>query len=208
MKKNGNGFANSKERSTKNDEYTNMILYGIVEKIKIFNEVLYPEYKNWAKLNKKTVRNLDRLMKKIEKKLVFCLRRVGVLVIEKGPFAGLQNKLCPLLPYNKKSMFKKIALNLYKFSKFEEAFKKAFCNDEDSFVFDWTRFEKYEIKVQVAEIDCSLIASGKFELLQEQLETSFKKIRNKKDLSIYLGQFFNLNEDINDCFRIAGKKAC
>mgnify|MGYP003320186835 CR=1 FL=1 len=35
----------------------------------------------------------------------------------------------------------------------------------------------------------ALIASGKFELLQEQLETSFKKIRNKKERRLFLLSF-------------------
>ena len=79
------------------------------------------------------------------------------------------------------------------------------------FDFDFTRLADRDITVQVAQVDCSLISSNadnNFELLEKQLENAFKKIETKNDLSMYLDQFFNFEEDINDCFRIAEKKAC
>lgn len=211
MKKNENGFANNKKSTAKNDEYTNMMLYGIVEKLIIFYEVLLPEYKRFIKVHKLTARKMCRLINKTTKKLAYSLRRTGVLVIADVPFASLRNKLFAAMPYNKRRMFTKLAINLYKFSILENALKNPFCNDDYKFDFDFTRLADRDITVQVAQVDCSLISSNadnNFELLEKQLESAFKKIETKNDLAMYLGQFFNFEEDINDCFRIAGKKAC
>lgn len=211
MKKNEIGFASSKKSTAKNDEYTNMMLYSIVEKLIIFYEVFLPEYKRFIKSHKLPVRSLNCLMNKVNKKLAFNLRRTGILVITDTPFASLRNKLCASIPYNKKRMFTKLAADLYKFSVLENVLKNPFCNEDYKFDFDFTRLDGRDITVQVAEVDCSIISSNderKFELLEKQLENAFKKIENKNDLALYLGQFFNVQEDINDCFRIAAKKAC
>lgn len=211
MRKNENGFGNNKKITAKNDEYTNMMLYGIVEKIIIFYEVFLPEYKRFIKSKKLSVRKICHLMKKSAKNLAYSLRRTGVLVIAETPFASLRNKLCASMLYNKKRMFTNLAINLYKFSILEDALKSPFCNDDYKFDFDFTRLTDRDITVQVAQVDCSLISSNadnNFELLEKQLESAFKKIETKNDLAMYLGQFFNFEEDINDCFRIAGKKAC
>lgn len=211
MKKNENGFGNNKKITAKNDEYTNMMLYAIVEKLIIFYEVFLPEYKRFIKFHKLSAKNICRLMNKTAKNLAYSLRRTGALVIADSPFASLRNKICAAMPYNKKRMFTNLAINLYKFSILEDALKNPFCNDAYKFDFDFTRLADRDITVQVAEVDCSIInsdADNKFDLLASQLENAFKKIETKDELAIYLGQFFNLKEDINDCFRIAGKKAC
>ena len=211
MKKNENDFGNNKKSTAKNDEYTKMMLYSIVEKLIIFYEVFLPEYKRFIKTHKLPARKICRLMNKTVKNLAYSLRRTGVLVIADVPFASLRNKLCASMPYNKKRMFTNLAINLYKFSILEDALKNPFCNDDYKFEFDFTRLADRDITVQVAQVDCSVInsdADNKFELLANQLEKAFKKIETKNDLAMYLGQFFNLKEDINDCFRIAGKKAC
>lgn len=215
MRKNENGFTNSKKFTVKNDEYTNMMLYSIAEKLIIFYEVFLPEYKRFVKAKKLSARKIYRLINKSAKNLAYSLRRTGVLVIADVPFASLRNKLCAVLPYNKKRMFTNLAINLYKFSILEDALKTPFCNDDYKFDFDFTRFDGRDITVQVAEVDCSIInsainsdADNKFDGLANQLEKAFKKIETKDDLAMYLGQFFNFEEDINDCFRIAGKKAC
>lgn len=211
MRKNENGFANSKKFTVKNDEYTNMMLYSIAEKLIIFYEVFLPEYKRFIKSHKLSARKICRLINKTAKNLAYSLRRTGVLVIAEAPFASLRNKLCAVMPYNKKRMFTNLAINLYKFSILEDALKNPFCNDDYKFDFDFTLFADRDITVQVAQVDCSLISSNadnNFELLEKQLENAFKKIETKNDLAMYLGQFFNLQEDINDCFRIAGREAC
>lgn len=189
------------------DEYTKMMLYCIAEKLVIFDEVFFPEYKRFIKSHKLPARNMCRLMKRTEKKLAHSLRRTGALFITDTPFARLRNKLWAALPYNKGRMFTNLAINLYKFSILEEALKNPFCNDAYRFDFDFTRLEGRNITVQVADVDCSLITSNDFETLENQVKKAFKKIETKGELALYLGQFFNLQEDINDCFRIAGKKA-
>lgn len=210
MKKNENGFANSKNNYDEIDAYTKMMLYSIVEKLIVFYEVFLPEYKRFIKSNKVPARKVYGLMNKVTKNLAFRLRRTGVLVIADAPFANLRNKLCVALPFNKKRLFKKLALDLYKFSRIEAAVKDPFCNDNFNFDFNFTLFDNRDITVQVAEVDCSLItsnANNSFKLFEKQLESAFKKIETKKDLALFLSQFFNVQEDINDCFRIA-KEAC
>jgi hypothetical protein len=74
-----------------------------------------------------------------------------------------------------------LAIDLYKISKFKYAFEDPFCAEESGFNFDQ---------------------------LKNQAEQAFKKVETKPELHLYLSQFFNLQEDINDCFNLAKQIAC
>lgn len=57
----------------------------------------------------------------------------------------------------------------------------------------------------------SLINSDRadnFDQLKKQAEQAFKKVETKEELKLYMSQFFNLQEDINDCFNLANQLAC
>ena len=50
--------------------------------------------------------------------------------------------------------------------------------------------------------------SDKFEQLRSHAEKAFKPVENKEDLSLFFGQFFNFEEDINDCLKLSRPEAC
>jgi hypothetical protein len=205
-------FVMNKNKTTKKtDAYVKLMLYSIAEKLVTLNDVLLPEYKRFTKLNKLSLSKLYRLMRSVSRKLARKLRRTGVLVVTDTPFAGLRNRLYTLLPYNKKRMLLSLAADLYKVSKFKDAFEGPFCAEEFNFDFDFSILKDREISVRVGEVDMSLINSDradKFEQLKKQAEQAFKKVETKEELKLYMSQFFNLQEDINDCFNLANQLAC
>lgn len=202
---------NNKTISNKIDAYAKLMLYSIAEKFVTLNDVLLPEYKRFTKLNKLYLSKLYRLMRSVARKLAHKLRRTGVLIVTDTPFAALRNRLYILLPYNNKRMLMSLAADLYKVSKFREALEGPFCAKEFNFDFDFSILKERDINVQVGEVDMSIINSDeadKFEQLKQQVEKSFKKVETKEELCLYLSQFFNLQEDINDCFNLANQLAC
>lgn len=205
-------FVMNKNKTTKKtDAYVKLMLYSIAEKFVTLNDVLLPEYKRFTKLNKLSLSKLYRLMSRVSRKLARKLRRTGVLVVTDTPFAGLRNRLYTFLPYNKKRMLMSLAADLYKVSKFREALEGPFCAKEFNFDFDFSILKERDINVQVGEVDMSIINSDeadKFEQLKQQVEKSFKKVETKEELKLYMSQFFNLQEDINDCFNLANQLAC
>ena len=198
---------NNKTTSNKSDAYAKLMLYSIAEKFVTLNDVLLPEYKRFTKLNKLSLSKLYRLMSSVSRKLAHKLRRTGVLVVTDTPFAGLRNRLYTLLPYNKKRMLMSLAADLYKVSKFKDVLEGPFCAEEFNFDFDFSILNARDINVQVGEVDMS-VKADKFEQLKMQVENAFKKVETKEELSLYLSQFFNLQEDINDCFNLANQIAC
>lgn len=202
---------NKNKTTKKTDAYIKLMLYSIAEKFVTLNDVLLPEYKRFTKLNKLYLSKLYRLMRSVSRKLAHKLRRTGVLVVTDTPFAGLRNRLYILLPYNKRRMLLSLAADLYKVSKFKDALEGPFCAEEFNFDFDFSILKERDINVQVGEVDMSIINSDeadKFEQLKQQVEKSFKKVETKEELCLYLSQFFNLQEDINDCFNLANQLAC
>ena len=110
-----------------------------------------------------------------------------------------------------RSVTRKLAIDLYKISKFKDALEGPFCAEESGFNFDFSILNKRDIYVRVGEVDMSLINSDRadnFDQLKKQAEAAFKKVETKDELSLYLSQFFNLQEDINDCFNLAKQQAC
>ena len=205
-------FVMNKNKTTKKtDAYVKLMLYSIAEKFVTLNDVLLPEYKRFTKLDKLSLSRLYRLMSRVSRKLARKLRRTGVLVVTDTPFAGLRNRLYTLLPYNKRRMLMSLAADLYKVSKFKDALEGPFCAEEFTFDFDFSILKNREISVRVGEVDMSLINSDradKFEQLKKQAEQAFKKVETKEELKLYISQFFNLQEDINDCFNLANQLAC
>ncbi len=202
---------NKNKTTKKTDAYVKLMLYSIAEKFVTLNDVLLPEYKRFTKVNKLSLSKLYRLMSSVSRKLARKLRRTGVLVVTDTPFAGLRNRLYTLLPYNKKRMFMSLAADLYKVSKFKDALEGPFCAEEINFDFDFSILKNREISVRVGEVDMSLINSDKadkFDQLKKQAEQAFKKVETKEELKLYMSQFFNLQEDINDCFNLANQLAC
>lgn len=193
------------------NDYTKLMLYSLAERFVILHEILLPEYKRFFRKNNLALTKLYRFMQGVSKKLAHRLRRTGALVIADAPFATLRNRLCVLLPYNKKHMLQKLATDLYKISTFEKLLQEPFCNPELGFDFDLAALKAREIQVQTGDVDMSLITSNKpdkFEQLKKQAENAFKTIETKEDLSLFLQQFFNFEEDINDCFKLSHKEAC
>jgi len=205
-------FVMNKNKTTKKtDAYIKLMLYSIAEKFVTLNDVLLPEYKRFTKLNKLSLSKLYRLMRSVSRKLARKLRRTGVLVVTDTPFASLRNRLYTLLPYNKKRMLLSLAADLYKVSKFKDALEGPFCAKEFNFDFDFSILNARDINVQVGEVDMSIINSNKadkFDQLKMQVEKAFKKVETKEELKLYMSQFFNLQEDINDCFNLANQCAC
>ena len=205
-------FVMNKNKTTKKtDAYVKLMLYSIAEKFVTLNDVLLPEYKRFTKLNKLSLSKLYRLMSSVSRKLAHKLRRTGVLVVTDTPFASLRNRFYTLLPYNKKRMLMSLAADLYKVSKFKDALEGPVCAEEFNFDFDFSILKNREISVRVGEVDMSLINSDradKFDQLKKQAEQAFKKVETKEELKLYMGQFFNLQEDINDCFNLANQLAC
>lgn len=205
-------FVMNKNKTTKKtDAYVKLMLYSIAEKFVTLNDVLLPEYKRFTKLNKLSLSKLYRLMSRVSRKLARKLRRTGVLVVTDTPFAGLRNRLYTLLLYNKKRMLMSLAADLYKVSKFKDALEGPFCAEEFNFDFDFSILKNREISVRVGVVDMSLINSDradKFDQLKKQAEQAFKKVETKEELKLYMSQFFNLQEDINDCFNLANQLAC
>ena len=202
---------NNKTTSNKTEAYAKLMLYSIAEKFVTLNDVLLPEYKRFTKANKLSLSKLYRLMRSVARKLAYKLRRTGVLVVTDTPFAGLRNRLYTLLPYNKKRMLMSLAADLYKVSKFKEALEGPFCAKEFNFDFDFSILNARDINVRVGDVDMSIINSNKadkFDQLKMQVENAFKKVETKEELSLYLSQFFNLQEDINDCFNLANQVVC
>lgn len=202
---------NKNKTTKKTDAYIKLMLYSIAEKFVTLNDVLLPEYKRFTKLNKLYLSKLYRLMRSVSRKLARKLRRTGVLIVTDTPFAGLRNRLYILLPYNKRRMLMSLAADLYKVSRFKDALEGPFCAEEFNFDFDFSILKERDINVQVGEVDMSIINSDeadKFEQLKQQVEKSFKKVETKEELCLYLSQFFNLQEDINDCFNLANQLAC
>lgn len=202
---------NKNKTTKKTDAYIKLMLYSIAEKFVTLNDVLLPEYKRFTKLNKLYLSKLYRLMRSVSRKLARKLRRTGVLVVTDTPFASLRNRLYILLPYNKRRMLLSLAADLYKVSKFKDALEGPFCAKEFNFDFDFSILKERDINVQVGEVDMSIINSDeadKFEQLKQQVEKSFKKVETKEELKLYMSQFFNLQEDINDCFNLANQLAC
>lgn len=205
-------FVMNKNKTTKKtDAYVKLMLYSIAEKFVTLNDVLLPEYKRFTKLNKLSLSRLYRLMSRVSRKLARKLRRTGVLVVTDTPFAGLRNRLYTLLPYNKRRMLMSLAADLYKVSKFKDVLEGPFCAEEFNFDFDFSILKNREISVRVGEVDMSLINSDRadnFDQLKKQAEQAFKKVETKEELKLYMSQFFNLQEDINDCFNLANQLAC
>ena len=202
---------NKNKTTKKTDAYVKLMLYSIAEKFVTLNDVLLPEYKRFTKLNKLSLSKLYRLMSRVSRKLARKLRRTGVLVVTDTPFGSLRNRLYTLLPYNKKRMLMSLAADLYKVSKFKDALEGPLCAEEFNFDFDFSILKKREISVRVGEVDMSLINSDradKFDQLKKQAEQAFKKVETKEELKLYMSQFFNLQEDINDCFNLANQLAC
>ena len=198
---------NKKSTSNKTDAYSKLMLYSIAEKFLTLNDVFLPEYKRFMKSSNLPLSKLYRLMKSVTRKLAHKLRRSGVLVVTETPFSSLRNRIYTFLPYNKKRMLMSLAIDLYKISKFKDALEGPFCAQEFDFNFDFSILKERDISVQVGEVDMSLINSDradKFEQLKKQAEEAFKKVETKDELRLYLSQFFNLQEDINDCFNLAG----
>lgn len=193
------------------DDYTKLMLYSLAERFVILHEILLPEYNRFISKNNLQLTKLYRFIQRVSKKLAHRLRRTGALVIADAPFAVLRNRLCTLLPYNKKRLLLNLATDLYKVSTFEKLLQEPFCNPELGFDFDLAALKAREIQVQTGDVDMSLITSNKtdrFEQLKKQAENAFKKIETKEDLSLFLEQFFNFEEDINDCFKLSHKEAC
>ncbi len=193
------------------NDYTKLMLYGLAERFVILHEVLLPEYKRFISKNNLALTKLYRFMQGVSKKLAHRLRRTGALVIADTPFAGLRNRLYILLPYNKKRMFLNLATDLYKVSTFEKVLQVPFCDPELKFDFDLAALKAREIQVQTGDVDLSLIMSNKpdkYEQLKSQAEKAFKTIETKEDLSLFLNQFFNFEEDINDCIKLSRPEAC
>ena len=205
-------FVMNKNKTTKKtDAYVKLMLYSIAEKFVTLNDVLLPEYKRFTKLNKLSLSKLYRLMSSVSRKLARKLRRTGVLVVTDTPFGSLRNRLYTLLPYNNKRMLLSLAADLYKVSKFKDALEGPLCAEEFNFDFDFSILKKREISVRVGEVDMSLINSDRadnFDQLKKQAEQAFKKVETKEELKLYMSQFFNLQEDINDCFNLANQLAC
>ena len=202
---------NNKTISNKIDAYAKLMLYSIAEKFVTLNDVLLPEYKRFTKANKFSLLKLYRLMRSVARKLAHKLRRTGVLIVTDTPFAGLRNRLYILLPYNKRRMLLSLAADLYKVSKFKDALEGPFCAEEFNFDFDFSILKNREISVRVGEVDMSLINSDRadnFDQLKKQAEQAFKKVETKEELKLYMSQFFNLQEDINDCFNLANQLVC
>ena len=193
------------------NDYTKLMLYSLAERFVILHEILLPEYKRFISNNNLALTKLYLFMQRVSKKLAHRLRRTGALVIADAPFATLRNRLCTLLPYNKKHLLLNLATDLYKVSTFEKLLQEPFCNEEFEFDFDLAALKTREIQIQTGDIDMSLITSDKpdkFEQLGKQAENAFKSIETKEDLSLFLEQFFNFEEDINDCFKLSHKEAC
>lgn len=199
---------NKKTTSNKIDGYSKLMLYSIAEKFLSLNDVFLPEYKRFMKSSKLPLSKLYRLMRSVTRKLAHKLRRSGILVITETPLAGLRNRIYTFLPYNKKHMLMSLATDLYKISKFKDALEGPFCTQEFGFNFDFAILKERDISVQIGEVDMSLINSDrayKFDQLKKQAEKAFKKVETKEELNLYLNQFFNLQEDINDCFNLANQ---
>ena len=187
-----------------------LMLYSLAEKFITLNDIFLPEYKRFMKSSNLSLSKLYRLMRSVTRSLAHKLRRSGVLVVTETSFASLRNRIYTFLPYNKKRMLMNLAMDLYKISKFKDALEGPFCTQEFDFNFDFSILKNREISVQVGEVDMSLINSDradKFDQLKKQAEAAFKKVETKDELSLYLSQFFNLQEDINDCFNLAGQEA-
>ena len=187
-----------------------LMLYSLAEKFITLNDIFLPEYKRFMKSSNLSLSKLYRLMRSVTRSLAHKLRRSGVLVVTETSFASLRNRIYTFLPYNKKRMLMSLAMDLYKISKFKDALEGPFCTQEFDFNFDFSILKNREISVQVGEVDMSLINSDradKFDQLKKQAEAAFKKVETKDELSLYLSQFFNLQEDINDCFNLAGQEA-
>lgn len=202
---------NNKTTSNTTDAYAKLMLYSITEKFVTLNDVLLLEYKHFTKANKFSLLKLYRLMRSVTRKLAHKLRRTGVLIVTDTPFAGLRNRLYTFLPYNKKRMLMSLAADLYKVLEFRGALEGPFCAKEFNFDFGFSILKERDINVQVGEVDISIINSDradKFEQLKKQAEQAFKKVETKEELKLYLSQFFNLQEDINDCFNLANQLAC
>ena len=193
------------------NDYTKLMLFSVAEKFMAFLEILLPEYKRFLKVTKLPLVRLYRIMRRVSKRLAYKLRRIGVIVIKETPFATLRNNLCTILPYNQKRLFQDLAVDLYKMSKFEAFLKEPFCNPDFKFDIDYENLKKHNLQVQVEEVDLSIITSDKsdkFEQLRSQAEKAFKPVENKEDLSLSFGQFFNFEEDINDCIKLSRPEAC
>ena len=202
---------NNKTTSNKTDAYAKLMLYSIAEKFVTLNDVLLPEYKRFTKDNKLSLSKLYRLMRSVARKLSHKLRRTGVLIVTDTPFAAVRNRLYTILPYNKRRMLMSLAADLYKVSKFKYALEGPFCAEKFNFDFDFSILNTRDINVQVGDVDMSVINSNKadkFDQIKMQVEKAFKKVETKEELSLYLSQFFNLQEDINDCFNLANQLAC
>lgn len=198
---------NKKTTSDKIDGYSKLMLYSLAEKFLTLNDIFLPEYKRFMKSSNLHLSKLYRLMRSVTRRLAHKLRRTGVLVLTDTPFANLRNRIYTFLPYNKKRMLMSLAMDLYRISKFKDALEGPFCAQEFNFNFDFSILKNREISVQVGEVDMSLINSDradKFDQLKKQAEAAFKKVETKDELSLYLNQFFNLQEDINDCYNLAG----
>ena len=203
-------YAMNKNKINAND-YTKLMLYSLAERFVILHEILLLEYKRFISKNNLALTKLYLFMQRVSKKLAHRLRRTGALVIADVPFASLRNRLCTLLPYNKKRLLLNLATDLYKVSTFEKLLQEPFCNAEFGFDFDLAALKAREIQVQTENVDMSLITSNKpdkFEQLKKQAENAFKTIETKKDLSMFLEQFFNFEDDINDCFKLSHDQVC
>ena len=193
------------------NDYTKLMLYSLAERFVILHEILLPEYNRFISKNNLALTKLYHFMQRVSKKLSHRLRHTGALVIADAPFADLRNRLYILLPYNKKRLLLNLATDLYKVSTFEKLLQDPFCDPELGFDFDLVALKVREIQVQTGDVDMSLITSDKsdkFEQLKKQAENAFKSIETKEDLSLFLEQFFNFEEDINDCFKLSHKEAC
>ena len=175
------------------------------------NFLFRARYILYVKFTNLSLSKLYRLMRSVTRKLAHKLRRTGVLVVTDTTFAGFRNRIYTFLPYNKKRMLMSLAVDLYKISKFKDVLEGPFCAEESGFNFDFSILNKRDIYVRVGEVDMSLINSDRadnFDQLKKQAEQAFKKVETKPELSLYLSQFFNLQEDINDCFNLAKQQAC
>jgi hypothetical protein len=202
---------NKKTTSNRTDAYSKLMLYSIVEKFLTLNDVFLPEYKRFMKSTNLSLSKLYHVMRSVTRKLAHKLRRTGVLVVTDTHFAGFRNRIYTFLPYNKKCMLLSLAIDLYKISKFKDVFEGPFCSKEFDFNFDFSILNKRDIYVRVGEVDMSLINSNRtdtFDQLKKQAEQAFKKVETKPEMHLYLSQFFNLQEDINDCFNLAKQIAC
>lgn len=193
------------------NDYTKLMLYSLAERFVILHEILLPEYKLFICKNNLALTKLYHFMQSVSKKLAHRLRRTCALVIADAPFATLRNRLYVLLSYNKKNLFLNLATDLYKVSTFEKLLQEPFCNPDLKFDFDLAALKAREIQVQTGDVDMSLIMSNKpdkYDQLKKQAENAFKTIETKEDLSLFLNQFFNFVEDINDCLKLSRPEAC